>query len=347
MARVVAHSRNTALPFALGTAGHDVVLVDVDADVRWAEYTAFAEVVVLEIDDPVVCLAIVDGISVSAQTADHDVRILLIAGDGATWSTVEPHPGVAVLHLPLTMPGLHQAIDRLLAGPSLPSVAPHKVIDVRDRASVPAGPSAVAPRGKGQGLTFRGEDLHARGRRVVAPIPDAPRPEPPAPRTISLVRTLTAALQDVSSVAETAAVVLAEALNLLPSSGAAVLVRDGVAWRVAAGVGLRSREDRLTLSPQHWLVSESTRSFGLILTGGEGLWPQLYGVPLSWRKNLLALQLPPAAALLVMAHDDHEYVDSDLQSLLGFADEAGHLLCDARDVRKLARLLEPFCDYPS
>lgn len=375
MARVVAHSRNTALPFALSTAGHDVVLVDTESDVRWAEYIRFAEVIVLECEEPAVCQAFIDGISESARTADHDVRLLLLAGDATADAVVSPRSGVFVLHLPLTMARLNEALDELLAGPGLPSAAgPHgqapppnapptrpepdrpsaedppatvsqsvlpNVIDVRDPISAAKG---VATR-----RVIVPADQAPRGRRVVAPAPAVgpPRHEPPAPRTISLVRALTATLEDVASVEETATVVVAEAMNQLPSEAAAVLVRDGIAWRVAAGEGLRAREDRLTLSPQHWLVSQASSTFGIILTGGEGHWPQLYGVPLSWRKNLLALQLPPASAILVMARDEQAFSEQDLQSLIGFAEEAGQLLCDATDVRKLARLLEPFCDHPS
>ena len=419
MARLVVVTRNAALPFALNSAGHEVVTVDDDHDVRWGEYLDQSDVVVLDIDDPGICALLIDGV---ARSASHPIRVLLLASNNPSWVPVlaQHTDGVTVLPLPLTMPRLMAALEALAHGPPLPkdlhdslgALPPRAVTEaVLDlpaeseqagagaltpdpqehtvpaavaqpeppleqpvsEATVPlptpqpatehapaeaggepiphAAPTAVAAmQPSAVGWTAGGHQVSAlSGIPSPAPASDtpslAPLVEPLAPRAHSLVRALTAAVDQLDSVGDTAEVVLSEAMTLVPADAGAVLVRDGAAWRVSAGAGLRALEDRRSLSPEHWLVQQVSQSMhGVLLAGGEGRWSELYGAPLSGRAFLLASPLPPIGAILLLGRDEHEFSDPDLETLFSFSDEAGHLLADAMDVRRLARLLEPFCD---
>jgi hypothetical protein len=148
-----------------------------------------------------------------------------------------------------------------------------------------------------------------------------------------------------STVADTAEVVLDEALSVVMADAGAVLVRDGLRWRVAAGRELRALEHRAELEPDHWLVRQVSESWhGLLIAGGEGQLPELYGAPLSARPFLLAAPVSPVGAILMLARDQEEFIDTDLERLQQLTEEAGHLLYEAIDVRRLARLLRPFCD---
>jgi hypothetical protein len=117
--RLVVVSHNPALPFALNSAGHEVVVVDDEADVRWAEYIAFAEIVVLDLGDPAACQLLMDGV---ARAAVNPVRVLLLASAEPAWQALLAGPavaGTAILPLPLTMPRLSATLDMLLNGPPL------------------------------------------------------------------------------------------------------------------------------------------------------------------------------------------------------------------------------------
>ncbi|MGB8649207.1 MAG: hypothetical protein WCD35_00960 [Mycobacteriales bacterium] len=470
MARLVVVSRNAALPFALNSAGHEVVVVEEDGDVRWTEYSAMAEVVLLDVDDPSACALLIEGL---VQAARQPVWVLLLANRNPGWSTIleQQATGVHVLPLPLSMPRLAEALQELTAGPPLvvhdghrqpgpapdtgpeppaspaPTAAPPSdavpdepaavepdepaALDHADDVPVeqplessvvhlPAGPATPeaseptvddGPQAVTQAAPYPAEPAIAlvapeqpepRPVQVAAPpagpavvqtaqvasarhvqttltapasvdavrdraLPPAPsgnghRPpaapapsaelgwpaaaqEPPAPRATSLVRALTPAVDDLSTVRETAHVVLSEAMRVVPSDAGTVMVRDGATWRVSAGIGTRPLEERLTLTPEHWLVHQVSRSsHGVLLTGGQGRWSELYGAPLSFKPFLLAAPLPPLGAILLLARDGREFTEADLEALLPFCDEAGHLLSDAVDVRRLARLLSPFCD---
>jgi hypothetical protein len=405
MARLVVVSRNAALPFALNSAGQEVVTVDDDHDVRWGEYVDQSDVVVLDIDDPGICSLLIDGV---ARSASHAIRVLLLASNNPSWAAAlaQRTDGVTVLPLPLTMPRLMAALDALTQGPPLPRdvqdslgapvptpsatpptpepeadpTAPSPVLPVADALPEPEpeptvpdqvppvsppspAPSPATPehhrmpqvavattRPSAVGWTSGGQQISAL-TGIPSPAPASgtaslvPLVEPLAPRAISLVRALTAAVDQLDSVTDTAEVVLSEAMTLVPADAGAVLVRDGAAWRVSAGAGLRALEERRTLTPEHWLVQQVSESLhGVLLSGGEGRWSELYGAPLSARPFLLATPLPPGGAILLLGRDDEEFRDPDLETLFAFSDEAGHLLADATDERRLARHLEPFFD---
>jgi hypothetical protein len=460
MTRLVVVSRNAALPFALNSAGHEVVAVDDQSDVRWSEYVAFAEVVLLDLGDAAVCQLVVDDLTASAI---DPIRALLLSNGSSGWDemTALKRPGVDVLPLPLTMPRLAMALESLLHGPPLSHVpappGPAPVVEAVSVEALPepgaggdatedplpdpqideqvvdalvaplplqaAPPSALGliepepdpePRDELPPLPSASEldaaswavptavasvlvvppvgppppavePLRAAAAELDEQLLDGPAPSPeaeseseseaeadelkelddvreleapvvatvvkgaaverPVPHVISAVRALTFAVDQLDSVADTAQVVLSEALQVVPASAGALLVRDGVEWRVAAGEGLRPLEHRIRLDPEHWLVTEvSTSWHGVLISGGEGQWSQLFGAPLSSRAHLLAAPQPPLGAILMLARDDEQFSEDDLQALVPLNEEAGHLLSDAVDVRRLARALRPFCD---
>ena len=143
MARLVVVSRNAALPFALNSAGHEVVVLDDEADVRWGEFVGFADVVLLDLGDPHVCELLIDSVARSATTP---VRVLLLASTAPAWDALKDNPrtGTGVLPLPLSMPRLSEALKELLHGPPLahittPAPAPAETPERRQEPS--QGPS--------------------------------------------------------------------------------------------------------------------------------------------------------------------------------------------------------------
>ncbi|MFZ0324567.1 MAG: GAF domain-containing protein, partial [Actinomycetes bacterium] len=146
--------------------------------------------------------------------------------------------------------------------------------------------------------------------------------------------------------AETADVVVADALTRLRVDGAALMVPDGDAWRVAAGHGLRPLEVRYQLTADSWLVQRVAEdSRGVIVEGSDIARHALRGAPLASRRHLLAVPVPMVGAILVLARDDDPSFDeTDLAQLAALAREAGPLLQEAINLRALARVLEPMQD---
>lgn len=119
MARLVVVSSNAALGFALNSAGHEVQLAEDGNDVRWAEYTAFAEVVLLDVSDPPSAAVLIEGI---ADSALDPVWVLLIASRNPAWDDVlhARAQGISIMPLPLSIPAITATLKTLMAGPPLP-----------------------------------------------------------------------------------------------------------------------------------------------------------------------------------------------------------------------------------
>ena len=132
MSRLLLVTHNAALPFALASTGQEIIQLDIDEDVRWAEATAGADVVVLDVEDPAAAQLLIDGIAHDTEGS----RVVLLANGDARWDAIAsaPVPGVRVLPRPLTMPRLLATIDEILAGPPLttpdgPTVASEQTIE--------------------------------------------------------------------------------------------------------------------------------------------------------------------------------------------------------------------------
>jgi hypothetical protein len=256
---------------------------------------------------------------------------------------------------PLTMEdGSSRSVDPSVVNPaSTSSEQPLRSVIVKGETTA-EGPSPTdAGTAQQQGGQRRPADTHeetATGtdNDVGSHDPAGVVATPPPPRAISLVRALTGSLPELSSVAETADVVLAEALSLVEADAGAVLVRDGPVWRVAAGHGLRPLEERRSLSSDHWLIERvSDSQCGILLSGGEGTWAELYGAPLSASLFLLAAPLSPAGGMiLLLGRNGQEFSTDDLDLAVELGAEAYVLLDNAVDVRRLARLMSRFTDLP-
>ena len=143
MSRLLLVTHNAALPFALASTGQEVIQLDIDEDVRWAEATAGADVVVLDVEDPAAAQLLIDGIAHDTEGS----RVVLLANGDARWDAMgsAPVPGVRVLPRPLTMPRLLATIDEILAGPPLttpdgPMVASEQTIEPSVLQPAPAAP---------------------------------------------------------------------------------------------------------------------------------------------------------------------------------------------------------------
>lgn len=171
---------------------------------------------------------------------------------------------------------------------------------------------------------------------------------PPGPGAAPMVQALLAALPEVFGVAETAQAVVADAAARVPCDGVALLVPDGDVWRVSAGQGLRPLETRYQLTADAWLTSTvAAHGKGVIVEHTDVARNVLRGAPLASRTHLLAVPIPDADAMLLMARDEEPAFDEQtLATLAQLAREAGPLLVDAVAVRTLARSLADHRDDP-
>jgi hypothetical protein len=170
--------------------------------------------------------------------------------------------------------------------------------------------------------------------------------ESPAGEAALLVRRLAALVHELYGVRETAEVVVADAVERTAAGAGALLVPDAGRWRVAAGVGLRQRENRYELDADSWLVDEIARSYrGAIIEDTDVARSPLHGAPLASRRHLLAVPVPSVDGLLLVARDDDPpFTEADLLMLARVGEEAAPLLATALDTRALARALLEFSD---
>jgi hypothetical protein len=181
---------------------------------------------------------------------------------------------------------------------------------------------------------------------VPPPVPD-PEPAPaPIPDDVHvLVARLRTRVTELSTVAEVAEAVIADALERTPAEAAALLVPDETLWRVAAGVGLRPLEHRLALDESSWLVQEvARRGLGLIVEDTDIARAALHAAPLASWQHLLVAPIPPVCAVLMLARTQTAFDEADLGAQARLGREAGPWLHAALQTRTLARALQPFID---
>ena len=163
---------------------------------------------------------------------------------------------------------------------------------------------------------------------------------------VGTVRHLTAQIEALYGVPETAEVIARDALERVPADASAVLVPDGAQWRVAAGTGLRPIETRIRLGPDSWLVQQIAQAhMGAIIEETDIAREQLQGVPLASWRHLLAAPIREVEAIIMLARDDGPpFEERELAALAKLGTEAGPLLSAAMDTRSLSRLLSEFRD---
>jgi hypothetical protein len=161
------------------------------------------------------------------------------------------------------------------------------------------------------------------------------------------VRALLARRGELFGVTETAQVLADEVVERGESDAAAVLVPDGVRWRVSGGVGLRPLERRLLLDTTHWLISEiAVGGRALLVEDSDIVRPRLAGAPLAAWRHLLAVPVPGIRAAVVLARGQEasRFTEHDLAVIVPVVAEAGPLLSAAVEMRELARTLAPLRD---
>ncbi len=166
---------------------------------------------------------------------------------------------------------------------------------------------------------------------------DHVRHQPPA----ELIKMLLESADLLYTLAETAGVVVEDAIHRASADSGALLVPDGAVWRVAGGIGLRPLEHRYQLTAESWLVDRvSASGKGILIEESDVARKHLQGAPLASRTHLLAVPVPTVGGILLLSRDDSSAFDETvLGELAKLAVEAEPLLQRAIDARTLARML--------
>lgn len=225
-------------------------------------------------------------------------------------------------------PDVGSLIDRVTAAPSLP-LAPTPDVST-PHVPAPHEPSGADP---------------VRRWSVPAP-PIEVAPVAPSARGVDLVRDLLTRTDDLYGVAETAEVIVRDAIERVGAEASALLLPDASRWRVVAGVGLRPLERRFELTEHDWLVVEVAQAGRSVVMEDTDLVRQpLRGSPLASWHHLVATPVPLVHGVLLVARStDPGFRTGDVEALAALAAEAAPLVVDSMDVRTLARRLTPFTD---
>lgn len=165
------------------------------------------------------------------------------------------------------------------------------------------------------------------------------------PAVADLVRHLTARIDDVFGVNDTAQVVAAQVVEQAGADAGALLLPDGGRWRVAGAVGLRPLEQRYELARDAWLVSRVAASHrGLIIEESDIVRRELHGAPLAHWRHLMAVPVLVVEGVVLLARTATPFTEAELALAARLATDAGPPLAAAIEVRRLARLLEPFAE---
>lgn len=165
------------------------------------------------------------------------------------------------------------------------------------------------------------------------------------PAVADLVRHLTNRIDDVFGVSDTAQVVAAQVVEQAGADAGALLLPDGGRWRVAGAVGLRPLEQRYELARDAWLVSRVAASHrGLIVEESDIVRRELHGAPLAHWRHLMAVPVLVVEGVVLLARTATPFTEPELALAARLAADAGPPLAAAIEVRRLARLLEPFAE---
>jgi hypothetical protein len=165
-------------------------------------------------------------------------------------------------------------------------------------------------------------------------------------RAVDLARNLLPLTEDLPSTSGAAGAVLTRAMSVTGSDAGAVLLSDGLDWRVSAGAGLRPLEWRLQLPETHWVIETVARDNRvLIVDGTDAVRGRLSPMPLSSRSHLMVAPLGRAPGLIVLARDQ-AFEPTDIESLANIPVSAFDHVADSLHVRALARALDALRDLP-
>lgn len=379
MRRVLVVSANPRTATALAAAGLEVKALSPRAFPDWLRTDEHVDALVLELGEPGVARAAVQRLREAARRTP----VLLVASDRPGWDTagLSRLPATVVLPAPVTGQALGAALAALLAGPTerATAQAPAAADTDGSREASAAREHALTVAALDELLEDRGDPFGADERlERIIPAPHRPAEERPPMAGVStaggaarrttrtwattaaarppsdaspdgsgpaaLVRELNLLVPLLYGVAETADVVIAEAVERTGAGAGALIVPDGDRWRVAGGVGLRSLEHRYELDAGSWLVREiALGQQGAVIEDSDVARPPLQGAPLASWRHLLAAPVPDVGAVLLLARaDDPAFDEADLRTLALLGREADPLLAAALDTRSLARALSQF-----
>jgi len=229
-------------------------------------------------------------------------------------------------------------------GPTDDAMFEWQLLDAKSREAVLSGSAGTWDLALQEGLAQSRQDFNLEPGREITPSPgddDAAKPLSAQSEQMDLVRALLPHTDSLRSVPECAAELLASALVEGAADAGAVLLRDGDAWRVAAGSGLRPLEFRYELTAAHWLVHTVFEAgYGVVVNDTDVARQRFAGAPLAGQRRLMAVPLTSADGLLLLARcGDSPFEDNDLKQVIKVGQEAAAELAEAAQVLLLARTL--------
>lgn len=348
--------------------GHELSALDIDVvDLRPVE---LADWLANDADPPVLVVVGVEhsaealGIVTSIAGRHPGTPMLVAAGTARGWDrVVRAGKHVSLLKSPVTSDSLLAAVHGLITvSVSRPSAAgPVEHPDVPDtvRHIVAArSTDALRERLAHRPVVSNGAPAHAdavfdaAALRIAEdePLPasDARRASrrPPMDPDAELRRIIGGVLACVDllyDVRDVASAVLDEAFTVADASRGVVMLRDGDAWRVVGAGGVRPLDWRYSLEPESWLVTTVvTDGRGIIVEDTDIARQRLGGAPLSHLPQLMAVPIPAAGGLVLIAREEEPFTVEQLGAVADIAAGAGVMLADALQVRELARALSDF-----
>jgi hypothetical protein len=158
-----------------------------------------------------------------------------------------------------------------------------------------------------------------------------------------LVDGLLARLDDLVDTRDAAGALADEAAGLADASSAAVLLPDSGVWKVCGAYGVRPLEWRYIVEADSWLTATVIiGKRGVIVEESDIARQRLGGAPLAHHRHLMAAPIPAAEGLLILARDDAAFDETQLSAVATACVNAGVVLADALEVRRLARGLSDF-----
>ena len=162
-----------------------------------------------------------------------------------------------------------------------------------------------------------------------------------------LVAALLKRSNELRTLAEVGQVVVNALMSETRAQACCLIVEDRRRWQVVGSQGLRQPEQRLALADDHWLVQEIVRRRRAVVIDVSDLTrEELPAGPLASWQSLLVEGTPSATALIICARSDRSgFTRSDVKRVSQLCAESDQLVLAARDLRELARALNPYADH--
>lgn len=315
-------------------------------------------------------------VAVSLRSAGCTLPMLLVCTGMADADMASVDQPWSTLALPASIPDVVSALDALLSPRTAlePPSAPRgrepddAVIDLTDTPQSWRIATESSPATRAESLDPVGDETrpahetHEAHRHalphtmVMEPVVGAvPQRSAPAVdltgdpllydgRAVDLARLLLAMTDSLPSTSGAAGQVLKTGMELVSADAGAVLLSDGLQWRVAAGAGLRPLEWRLELPETHWVVETIARGVRILLVGdSDPVRGRLAPMPLSARPHLLVAPLRRAPGIMILARE-RPFGPADADRIAGLPLRSYDHVADSLHVRALARALDPLRD---